>query len=119
MSQLEETLALQLRATLTGGLARLRLVREYRFHDAGEGEKQRQWRFDFAFPDIKVAIECEGLGRVGKRGGVGRHQSFSGFTQDCEKYNMACFQGWKVLRFTRVMIDKGEAIKFILKLLGE
>ncbi len=58
--------------------------REYRFHPT------RMWRFDFAWPQIKLAVEIEGRGR---------HQSFVGFNKDIEKYNEAVRLGWRVLRF--------------------
>jgi very-short-patch-repair endonuclease len=64
-------------------------IEEYRF------DKVRKWRFDFAYPELKIAIECEG--------GVwnqGRHTRGSGFVKDCDKYNSAVLQGWKVLRYT-------------------
>ena len=67
---------------------------EYRFHET------RKWRFDFAFPKEKIAIECEG--------GVwnqGRHTRGSGFIADTEKYNMAVKLGWRVLRYTTKTID--------------
>ena len=63
--------------------------REYRFHPT------RKWRFDFAWPDHKVAVEIEG--------GVwshGRHNRATGFIEDCDKYNEATILGWRVLRFT-------------------
>ncbi len=58
--------------------------REYKFHDT------RRWRFDFAWPEIKLAVEVEGQGR---------HQTFVGFRRDCDKYNAALALGWRVLRF--------------------
>lgn len=59
-------------------------AREYRFHPV------RRWRFDFAWPAEKLAVEIEGRGR---------HQTFVGFRNDCEKYNAALQLGWRVLRF--------------------
>jgi very-short-patch-repair endonuclease len=58
-------------------------VREHRFHPV------RKFRFDFAWPPARVALECEGLGR---------HQRVRGYRQDCEKYSMAASLGWRVLR---------------------
>ena len=92
-SKLEATLALHMRAT------GLRPESEFRFH------KPRRWRFDFAFPDQKVAIECEGGTFSG-----GRHVRGSGFQADCEKYNTAAIDGWLVLRFTGRMIKSGKAL---------
>jgi hypothetical protein len=51
--------------------------REYQFH------LLRLWRFDFAWPEKKIAVEVEGRGR---------HQSVSGFEADAVKYNAGeCF----------------------------
>lgn len=69
-------------------------VREHRFHLI------RKWRFDFAWPDQKVALECEG--GVWTRG---RHTRGKGFNSDCEKYNAAVLEGWKVLRYTPDQIN--------------
>lgn len=60
---------------------------EYRFHPI------RRWRFDYAWPDYKMALEVEG--------GVwirGRHNRASGFLKDMEKYNAAAVLGWRILR---------------------
>lgn len=62
---------------------------EYLFHIS------RSWRFDFAWPRQKIALEVEG--------GVwtkGRHTRPKGFLADCEKYNAAAVLGWRVLRVT-------------------
>jgi len=95
-SRLEATLALHMRA------AGLNPESEFRFHPP------RRWRFDFAFPDQKIAIECEG--------GIwsnGRHVRGAGFEKDAEKYNAAALDGWMVLRFTGRMIKNGQALNQI------
>ena len=96
-SELEETLAILIRAE---GLPEP--VREYRFHPV------RRFRFDFAWPDLQVAVECEG-GTWTKS----RHTSGRGYQVDCIKYNLAALSGWLVLRFTRDMIEDGTAIEMI------
>lgn len=58
------------------------IVREYKFHS------ERRWRFDFAWPSRKVAVEIDGRGR---------HQTVVGTRNDCEKHNTACLLGWVVL----------------------
>ena len=68
----------------------------------------REWRFDFAWPERKLAVECEG-GKWTR----GRHQRPGGFEDDCEKYNRAALLGWRVLRFTGDAIESGAAIKMI------
>ena len=73
--------------------------REYRFYDC------RRWRFDFAWPDVKVAAEVEG-GTWTR----GRHTRGRGFEKDCEKYNTATLLGWRVFRFTSTMVRDGRAL---------
>lgn len=80
--------------------------REFKFHP------HRKWRFDFAYPDRKVAIECEG-GTWSR----GRHTRGSGFEADCEKYNAAAILGWKVLRLTSSMIDSRLAVRLVTEAL--
>ena len=65
---------------------------EYRF------APPRRWRFDFAWPDQRVAVEIEGLTHGG-----GRHQRVEGFLADCEKYEAALMEGWRVYRGARPM----------------
>ena len=64
-------------------------VREHRFHPS------RKWRFDYAFPDLKIAIECDGGVWMG-----GRHNRPKGYIKDMEKFNAAAELGWVVLKFT-------------------
>lgn len=81
--------------------------REYRFHPS------RRWKFDFAFPALKIAVEIEGGAWSN-----GRHNRGSGFRADLEKYNTALLLGWSVFRFTTEMVQSGHAIDTILPLLG-
>ena len=101
-SELEETLAFHIKA------ARIpQPEREYRF------APPRRWRFDMAWPDKMVAVECEG--------GVwtqGRHTRGAGFIADCEKYNRAALDGWCVLRFCAEHIHRGDALTMIEQALG-
>lgn len=64
--------------------------REYRFHPV------RRWRFDFAWPAIKLAVEIQGGGMGGRMGG---HQTAKGMQNDCDKNNAAILLGWRVLTF--------------------
>jgi hypothetical protein len=66
-------------------------VIEYRFHD------DRKFRFDFAIPELKIAIEYEGL--LSEKSG---HTTLGGYTSDCEKYNLAVTEGWRLLRYTAI-----------------
>lgn len=65
------------------------VVKEYRFHEV------RKWRFDYAFPDVKVAIEVDGAVWT-----QGRHTRGAGYLGDMEKLNTAVSMGWLVLRIT-------------------
>ena len=98
-SPLEELLAWQIRVA---GLPEP--VREYMY---GKPVK-RKWRADFAYPERKIIIECEG-GTYSR----GRHVRPLGYERDCEKYNWASILGYKVLRFTSNMIKSGEALNVI------
>jgi very-short-patch-repair endonuclease len=69
----------------------------------------KKWRFDFAYPQYKIAIEVEGVLWRSQ----GRHQTALGVEGDCQKYNAAVLGGWRVLRFTQRMVESGEALKVI------
>lgn len=68
------------------------LVREYKFD---ESEDERQFRFDYAWPAKKIAVEIEG--GIWRKGG-GAHSHPTGILRDIEKYNLAVMQGWRVIR---------------------
>lgn len=74
-----------------------RLVIEHTFHPT------RKWRFDYAFPELMVAIEYEGLFSASKKS---RHTTIKGFTEDAEKYNEAAILGWRILRITALDYHK-------------
>jgi very-short-patch-repair endonuclease len=96
----EETFLLHCRAY------KLEPVREHRFCERG-------WRFDFAWPDKKIAVEVEG----GTQWGKSRHSFGAGFERDVCKYNRAAVLGWIVLRFSTRMVTSGEAINELLEVL--
>lgn len=64
------------------------VVREYEF------STWRRWRFDYAIPSYRIAIEVEG----GLFHPNGRHIRPEGFRRDMEKYNEAAILGWTLLR---------------------
>ena len=68
----------------------------------------RRWRFDLAWPDLKIAVEQEGGLWV-----TGRHNRAHGYIKDMEKYNHAALNGWRVFRFTPQQIRSLEACNYI------
>lgn len=85
-------------------------------------EEGRQFRFDFAWPDRKLAVEVDGgkwlLRRSRKMGGrlvpVGSHSR----REDLRRANLAVRLGWSVLRYTPDMVFKGEAIRELKAILN-
>lgn len=73
--------------------------------------QDRKFRFDYALPAHKVGIEYEGIS------GKSRHTSITGYTNDCEKYNLAQIAGWKVLRYT-VLSSEGALINDITRIVN-
>lgn len=85
---------------------------EYRFHP------DRKWRFDYAYPADRLAIEIDGgnrMARMTARGpaAVGRHTTDA----DYEKLNEAVILGWRVLRFSPAQVSSGYAINAIWRAL--
>lgn len=119
MSELEHSLKFQLKALKIVGFKE-----EYRFNaeklGKGPGLRKRlidaglkDWRFDFAWPALMLAVEVEGVTL-----GHGRHQRMAGFNEDLKKYDSAMAQGWTVYRVSADLIHSGQAVKTIEKLLN-
>lgn len=81
---------------------------EYRFDDA------RRWRFDFAWPDRRLAVEVNG-----GEWSEGRHNRAGGMAADYEKLNAATIAGWRVLQFTGSQVRDGTAVDTIRRALAE
>lgn len=100
--------------------------REYRFGamavgGPGKGLRNRlalaglrDWRADFAFPDVMFLVEVEGGGWVS-----GRHNRGSGFREDMEKYHAAMSLGYTVYRCDGHLIKNGRAADLIFRLVEE
>lgn len=76
--------------------------KEFIFHPT------RKWRFDYAWTDIKVALEIHG--------GVftnGRHTRGKGFSEDKVKMNSAQLLGWIVIEATTAQVKNGQMLKWI------
>lgn len=103
-SSLEEVFCLQINElmVLIGGCPET----EYKFHAS------RKWRFDFAWPTAKIAVEIMGGTWTG-----GAHVTGVGYENDCEKLNAAVSLGWKVLYLTSKMVRSGEGIVLVKNLL--
>ena len=59
---------------------------EHRFHPA------RKFRWDYAWPAAKLALEVQGGIWTG-----GKHGRGSGIVKDMEKYNLGATLGWRLL----------------------
>lgn len=79
---------------------------EYQFH------QKRKWRFDYAWPDKKVALEVEG--GIWRKGG-GAHSHPSNIKRDIEKYNEATSLGWGILRVAPEDLMKQKTINLLQK----
>lgn len=85
------------RKTLSDDFLRVWML--YTDHPPPPGEVKfhpmRDWRFDFAFPALKLAIELHGGVHSG-----GRHVRGYGIVADCRKKCQAVLRGWRVLEYT-------------------
>jgi hypothetical protein len=79
-------------------------IREYAFHAT------RHWRFDFAWPAHRFAVEIEGIVANPAKG---RHQTAGGMVNDLEKYHEAHMLGWRVYRCSAPMVSSGQALDAI------
>lgn len=82
------------------------LVLEFRFHP------ERRWRFDLAWPELKLA--CEVHGGVFTRG---RHSRPKGMLNDMEKTSEACIMGWRVVLVSSLEVRNGQALDRVRRLL--
>lgn len=94
-SKAEECLAAALEAQPLPGWD---LTREYPF------DRARKWRFDFAFPSQRLAIEVEGH----------YHRTYAGQRSDSDKFNEALRQGWRVLRSPARELTPAKARELVL-----
>jgi hypothetical protein len=68
----------------------------------------RKWRFDYSWPELKVALEVHG--------GIftnGRHTRGKGFTEDKVKMNAAQLLGWIVIEATTAHVKNGQMLTWI------
>lgn len=77
-------------------------VKEFRFCP------ERRWRYDYAIPAHKIALEVEG--------GVwtnGRHTRAQGFLGDVEKYNWGTLMGWRIFRTTPSALYSADTLNLL------
>mgnify|MGYP002626055547 CR=1 FL=1 len=67
-------------------------VREWLLDDSGD----RKFRLDFAWPELRVAVEIDG----------DCHRTKGRFVSDIAKHNLCVQLGWSVLRFGRANLTK-------------
>lgn len=74
---------------------------------------ERAWRFDFAWPEYRVALECEGGVWV-----KGRHTRGKGFIEDCAKYNKGTLLGWRIFRVPSSQLETMATVHMIKQALA-
>ena len=82
-------------------------VKEFRFHP------ERRWRFDFCWPDQKLALEVDGGLFI-----AGRHSRGAEREKDMEKLNTATILGWRVLLCSPRHVNDGRAVEWIKAAMG-
>lgn len=80
---------------------------EHQFHPT------RKWRFDYAWPQRRIALEVHG-GVFTK----GRHTRGAGFTGDREKMNEAACLGWLVIEVSTEQLKAGLARDWVERALA-
>lgn len=86
------------------GVERNLIFSEYKFLS------ERRFRFDYAIPRYQLGIEIDGGVFCG-----GRHTRGLGFIKDQEKTNLACCEGWYVLRFIPKDLNSGNFLEIVEK----
>lgn len=83
-TDLERTFLFHFQLAQRQGIEFPEMVREFYF------DHTRGYRADFAFPSVRILVECEGMD----------HQKPATYHKDVDKYNLAGALGWIVLRCT-------------------
>jgi hypothetical protein len=72
------------------------------------------YRWDFAWPDLKVAVECNGGVWSG-----GAHGRPKGILRDYDKANRGRLAGWTLIAVTQRDVTSGEALRLIARALED
>lgn len=75
---------------------------EFRFHPV------RRWRWDYAWPELMLAVEIDGGLYV-----AGRHSRGAGREKDLEKVAHGLILGWTVFTFSTRMVNSGVALTWL------
>lgn len=69
----------------------------------------RRWRFDFAYPELMIAVEYQG----GNYNGKGAHNSITGLQRDYEKFTEAALRGWTLILIDAKSVTTGQAVQWL------
>jgi len=95
-----------LESELAGHLSLMGLKPETQFRF----DPDRQWRLDFAFPDVRIGVEVDGAIFAAENGTeAGRHARGAGRCADMEKRNAAAEAGWRILAYGPPHVRTGQA----------
>ena len=120
MSELEDLFAWQIAAAgVPPPVRKNRFVRDIVGDGPGIRARIRQaglqdWESDFAWPELLLAVEIDGGTWSG-----GRHVRGAGFESDCRKCNTLVLHGWRVLRYTRALVESGEALAGVMAIMEQ
>jgi hypothetical protein len=76
-----------------------------------EAIPDRKFRYDFAFPDLRILVEVQG--GICARTRMG-HSSVTGQERDAEKLNLASAYGYRMFHFTTKMIEDERGFDLLL-----
>ena len=69
----------------------------------------RKYRIDFAWPERKIAVECQGM----------VHRIKAQFNRDTEKMCLLVLAGWRVLPVSGDDVRSGRAVAWAVQILGQ
>jgi hypothetical protein len=73
----------------------------------------KDWRFDLAIPEYKIAVEFDGAVFSN-----GRHSRGLGVISDMNKLNTATVHGWRVLRYTHTHHNTSQIMGDIARIIN-
>lgn len=74
----------------------------------------RRFRWDFCWPEHKLALEC--CGGVWLKGKSG-HSSGVGLTRDYEKFSLGAVHGWRLLLVTPGQLNSPRTLAWLTRIL--